>query len=453
MRPSFLMLASVAASAHGLVLRHAGQGGLVHQNDPDALSGSISYTRAKMPSLRYWREEAARADRRLCVLNPDPDGGDSGPAIEEALTGDCRSKSLIVFPGDTYHINSTMNTTTLDDVIIHQYGRLLWTPDIAWWLTQSMPVDFQNQTTVWYFGGDKVHWDGHGFGTLDGNGQVWYDWAHGRGNLPRRPMNINYRGFNNSVVQNMRYVQSQMWTMAVTYSRNVLFEDIYVNNTSTSEHGTLNTDGVDTVYSDNITFNRWSVTNGDDAVALKGNSSNIFLYDSIFHGGQGVAIGSMGQFAGKWEYIENFYARNITLINTAHVSYLKTWSGHPNGYPPNGGGGGKGYARNIVMEDVYIEGARSQPFFAWQCEHYEGDSGKDCDSSEFKISDVLWRNVSGTARDNVVHSGTFQCSAGAGGCTNITVEDYRVTQKGELFNRWKCMNVHDNSGFECNNDE
>ncbi|KAI9155032.1 Alpha-L-rhamnosidase rgxB [Paramyrothecium foliicola] len=406
----------------------------------------------EIPSLEYWHNIAAADDRKLCIIEPDADGGDDGPTISKALNEDCRTNSLIVLAGKTYNINSTMTTMNLDNVIIHQYGRLLWTPEIEWWRSQSMPINFQNQSTVWYFGGDGVVWDGHGFGTLDGNGQVWYDWAHGRGNLPRRPMNINYVGFNNSIVRNLRYVQSQMWTMAITYSHNLEFNDIYVNNTSTSEHNTLNTDGVDTVYSDNITFARWSVTNGDDAVALKGNSSNIFVYDSIFYDGQGIAIGSMGQYDGRWEYIENFYARNITFVNTAHVSYLKTWSGNSNGWPPNGGGGGKGYAKNIVIEDVqWLEG-RHQPFFSWQCEHYEGDSGKNCNSSEFKMSDIVWKNIKGTAKPNVIHAGWFQCSAAAGGCTNVTVEDYDVKflETGKLLDLWHCENVFEPSGFTCN---
>lgn len=89
--------------------------------------------------------------------------------------------------------------------------------------------------------------------------------------------------------------------MTVSYSSNILLEDIYVNSTSNSEWSTLNTDGADTWRSDNITFRRWSVTNGDDAVALKGNSSNIFVYDSEFWDSTGLAIGSMGQYEGEYE--------------------------------------------------------------------------------------------------------------------------------------------------------
>ena len=402
-------------------------------------------------SKKDWQRLADLEERELCFIVPDEDGGDDGPAIADALNGDCRSHSIVVLPGDKYHINTPMTTTDLDDVQLHLFGRLLWSTDIDYWLSVSMPIGFQNQSTVWYFGGDGVSWDGHGDGVLDGNGQVWYDWAQGQGNLPHRPMMINWRNLTNSVVRRQSFVQSQMWTMATTHSRNLLFEDIYVNNTSASKWSTLNTDGVDTIYSHNITFRRWDVTCGDDSIALKGNSSAISVYDTVFHGGQGFAIGSLGQYNGRTEYIDGFYARNVTMHDTRYAIYLKTWAGHQNGYPPNGGGGGLGHGQNIVIEDIVLDGARTAPFWIWQCENYEGDMGKDCDSSQFSFSDLAFRRVSGTTADKVTLAAAFRCAAGGGGCTNITVDDFSVTEgdTGKPLTDWWCANVHKPSGFKC----
>lgn len=370
----------------------------------------------------------------------------------DALNDKCRTKSLVILPGPVYNIKTNMTTLEMDDVVIYQFGRILWSTEIDYWLSVSMPVGFQNQSTVWYFGGDRVVWDGFNAGTMDGNGQVWYNWAKSQGNLAHRPMNINFRKLTNSVVKRLRFVQSQMWTMAVTYSQHVDFDDIYVNSTSDSKWNTLNTDGCDTIYSDSITFRRWFVTNGDDAIALKMNSSNIAIYDSVFQNGQGIAIGSMGQYDGKFEYIENFYARNITLVNTAHASYLKTWAGVSRGYPPNGGGGGLGHAKNIIMEDVKLVGVRNEPFYAWQCENYSGHAGQDCDSSKFKMENVAWRRVSGTSKAQVKHASHFQCSAGAGGCDDFEVTDFDVRNEsnGELLNQWYCNNLNKHKGFKCN---
>ncbi|KAK2594163.1 hypothetical protein QQS21_008102 [Conoideocrella luteorostrata] len=405
-----------------------------------------------VPSADDFAKQAKSENRKFCVVEPASNGGDDAPQIMDALNRECAKDSLVFLPGPTYNIKTNMTTLKMNNVHIYLLGRMLWSTDIDYWLSVSMPVGFQNQSTVWYFGGDKVVWDGYNVGTLDGNGQVWYDWAKSQGNLPRRPMNINFRSLTNSAVKRMRFVQSQMWTMAITYSQYVELDDIYVNNTSTSQWSTLNTDGCDTVNSDSITFRRWFITNGDDAIALKGNSSRISIYDSEFRDGQGVAIGSMGQYVGRHEYITDFYARNITLVNTAHVSYLKTWAGISRGYPPNGGGGGLGHATNIVMEDIKIERLRQQPFFSWQCENYSGFMGKDCNSSKFKMNQVAWRRVSGTVINDVKDVGSFQCSAAAGGCDDFEVADIDVKYDGTgaALNSWHCENVHGNKGFVCN---
>ncbi|OAA69913.1 exo-polygalacturonase [Akanthomyces lecanii RCEF 1005] len=399
----------------------------------------------------YWRDAGNKAGKSVCFVSPDGNGGDDAHAIMRALNHDCRKHSIVVFPGPVYNIKSNMTTLNMEDVYIHHFGRFLWSTDIDYWLSVSMPVGFQNQSTVWYFGGDKITVDGHGTGTLDGNGQVWYDWAKGEGNLPHRPMMINWRNLTNSKVLGLRFVQSQMWTMAVTYSKRLEFTDIYVNNTSTSKWSTLNTDGIDTIYSDDITLRRWRIKSGDDGVALKGNSSNIRVFDTEIYGGQGLAIGSVGQYKDQYEHVTNFLAKNVTLYDTTYAIYLKTWGGDSKGYPPNGGGGGLGLMSGIVLEDIKLEGVRKYPLFAWQCENYEGGLGKDCQSSKFQMHDFTASSISGWGTQDVDHTGWFQCSAAAGGCSNFTVSDVHVTRGrgADELKSWHCENMHDHAGFEC----
>ena len=47
-----------------------------------------------------------------------------------------------------------------------------------------MPIGYQNQSTVWYLGGDNITFEGFGTGTFDGNGQAWYDFVKGTSNYP-----------------------------------------------------------------------------------------------------------------------------------------------------------------------------------------------------------------------------------------------------------------------------
>lgn len=132
--------------------------------------------------------------------------------------------------------------------------------------------------------------------------------------------------------------------MTIAHSKRVLLSDIYVNSTSLSRAPARNTDGADTIFSDSITFDRWTVDNGDDSISLKANSTNIIIKNSTFYRGLGVAIGSIGQYEGVFETIENVSVSDITMYKARNAAYFKTWTGQHVADPPNGGGGGLGCA-------------------------------------------------------------------------------------------------------------
>jgi len=307
----------------------------------------------------------------------------------------------------------------LNNVIVHLYGTLLWGTDTGYWRNNSLQLGYQNQTTAWIFGGNNITFMGHGYGTFDGNGQIWYDLAQNESNMPGRPIGFTIANTTNSVFSGIRFVQSQFWSTAITHSENLLLEDIYVNSTSNSTWSTINTDGTDTFYSNNITFRRWSVTNGDDSIAPKANSSNLLIQDSIFYGGNGVAIGSIGQYLNAFEFIENVTAERITCYSCQYVGYVKTWTGIQQEYPPNGGGGGLGYAKNIVFRDFVSINTWNAIAQVTQCTSYVGLTG-GCDTSKFQIYNITW----GPGVGNTVtgYLAELQCSAAAP-CPNITLVD------------------------------
>lgn len=123
---------------------------------------------------------------KTCVV--DSSANDTSYAIEEAFrncgheTGENRGK-VIFNKNETYHVRKVMNTTGLTNVDVDIHGTLLWDTNIDYWLNASLPIGFQNQSTAWIFGGENVHWNGFGYGTLDGNGQVWYDFKIGRAHV------------------------------------------------------------------------------------------------------------------------------------------------------------------------------------------------------------------------------------------------------------------------------
>jgi galacturan 1,4-alpha-galacturonidase len=99
---------------------------------------------------------------------------------------------------------------------------------------------------------------------------------------------------------------------------------------------------------------------GDDCLALKPNSSMIIAKNVTCYGGTGIAFGSIGQYKGQLDYIKDVYMENISLYPSRQHQqknglYFKSWMGYEIGTPPNGGGGGEGYAENIKIKDVYME--------------------------------------------------------------------------------------------------
>ena len=74
-----------------------------------------------------------------------------------------------------------------------------------------MPIGYQNQSASFFFGGNNITFRGFGHGTLDGNGQVWYNLVDGISNYPNRPHMLTISNTTNSVFENLRFVQAQEW--------------------------------------------------------------------------------------------------------------------------------------------------------------------------------------------------------------------------------------------------
>ncbi|TGO66604.1 hypothetical protein BOTNAR_0058g00260 [Botryotinia narcissicola] len=387
---------------------------------------------------------SALIPRATCTVQPSLNGTDDAPAILSAFKT-CGKDGTVVFLNHTYTINSIMNTTGLSNCNIDIYGTLLWSTNITYWLNHSMAFGYQNQTSAWWLGGDNINVNGYGYGTLDGNGQAWYDFVKGISNYPNRPHALTIWNATNSVFKGLRFVQSQMWTMTVFKSSSILLQDIYVNSTSSSGSPSRNTDGADTIYSDDIHFDRWTVVNGDDSISMKANSTNILITNSTFYNGLGVAIGSIGQYKGVYESIENVTATGIVFYKTLHGGYVKTWTGEQVGYPPNGGGGGLGFAKNTTFENFSFHSLRGPPFSISQCTTFSGTVG-NCSSSAFQISDLNMYNIFGSMTNPIT---SFQCSAVAP-CTDITMENINVVDANKTAGvGYKCTNVVGTSGFTC----
>jgi len=313
-------------------------------------------------------------------------------------------------------------------------------------LSNSLPLGYQNQSSAWFLGGNNLVFNGHGYGTFNGNGQIWYDFTKGVSNLAGRPHALTIWETNNSTFEGIRFVQSQMWTMTLAFSSFVNMTDIFVSSTSNESEPARNTDGADTLKSHHINFRRWEVHNGDDSIAMKRNSSDILIEDSTFYLGLGVAIGSIGQYPGEFEFVERVLTRNCSFIGTRMVGYIKTWTGIEQGFPPNGGGGGTGFVRDISWTNSTLSGITQTPAEITQCTTFSGAVGQ-CDTSTLQISNITWSGLEGS----IVGSGiaSLKCS-GAAPCEDLRIIDSDfVLGTNATAGTYSCHAVASTEGFAC----
>jgi len=159
-----------------------------------------------------------------------------------------------------------------------------------------------------------------------------------------------------------------LWSLNIMNGKNMWFDDILCNATAVNApFGTnwvQNTDGFDTMDAYNVMLTNMVYQGGDDCIAIKPRSYNIFVQNVphlphhlwVFadleqitcHGGNGIAIGSLGQYLEDSSVINVLVkdAQILTHNNDMHNSaYIKTWvgalvpqSGYESAGLPRGGG-------------------------------------------------------------------------------------------------------------------
>ncbi|KAJ6374412.1 hypothetical protein OIU78_030016 [Salix suchowensis] len=154
-------------------------------------------------------------------------------------------------------------------------------------------------------------------------------------------------------------------------------------------------------------WERHSSCKGDDCISIGDGSSQINISRIACGPGHGISIGSLG-IDGENETVEDVHVSFVVFTETTNGARIKTWQG------------GKGFARNIVFENIRSEGARNPIIIdQYYCDH------KHCTehSSAVKISNIRYENIYGTSRRKpTVH---IACSK-AVPCTDILLNNIHL---------------------------
>jgi galacturan 1,4-alpha-galacturonidase len=197
-----------------------------------------------------------------------------------------------------------------------------------------------------------------------------------------------------------------------------------------------------------------------DCVSFKPNSTNIVVQGLSCNGSHGISVGSLGQYVGETDLVENIYVYNITMSNASDGPRIKVWPGYPSELSGDlQGGGGTGSVKNVTYDTmavtnvdyaIEITQCYGQKNFTL-CNQYPVCLPRsypskyrlaDATQSSLTISDILFTNIHGTASGKYTPLvGNIVCSSPTA-CSHIVASDISVVGPNGT-NAFTCLNVDD----------
>ncbi|KAK3318466.1 glycoside hydrolase family 28 protein [Apodospora peruviana] len=382
-------------------------------------------------------QSPSRLPGKVCTLKPLGPGKNDVPQILAAFD-ECNHGGTVVFPqGETFDIGTKLNPV-LYDVDIEWRGVWQFSDNITYWRENAYPVAFQNHHAGFIISGERIHISGYGTGGINGSGNTWYTAEAGTSRIGR-PMPFVFWNTTNVFVEHFFVKDPPLWAVNVMNGTNMWFDDIYVNATATAApygvNWVQNTDGFDTMDAYNIALTNFVYQGGDDAVAIKPRSYNIYCQNLTIHGGNGVAIGSLGQYLEDSSVI-NVVVKDVKVItrnNDMHNSaYIKTWVGEQTkqtfyesaGLPR---GGGWGIVNNLRFENFELFGAGGGPTINQD----SGNNGSFSGTSNLLVSNIAFVNFTGyLASGRSTQTASVSCSTRKP-CYNIVMKDIKLASSNQ----------------------
>ncbi|KAJ5895894.1 exopolygalacturonase X [Penicillium subrubescens] len=413
--------------------------GLVLSLSAAADANELSRSASCHPHKPFHPLPASQVRHKTCHVPSHGDGTDDSANILSTLKK-CNNGGKVVFDADkTYTVGKAMDMTFLKHVDLEILGTIQFTNDTDYWQANAFKQVYQNATTFFQLGGTDVNV--YGDGTLDGNGQVWYD-LYASDALILRPILVGIIGLHGGTIGPLKLRYSPQWYHFVANSSNVLFEGIDITGFSKSKNTAKNTDGWDIYRSDNIVIQDSVINNGDDCVSFKPNSTNVIVQNLHCNGSHGISVGSLGQYKNEVDIVENILIYNISMFNASDGARIKVWPGVASALSTDlQGGGGSGSVKNITYDTMTIQNV-DYAIEVTQC--YGQKNLTLCNEypSSMTISDVHFKNIKGTTSgkyDPLV--GTIVCSS-PNVCSDIYASEIAVkSPKG--YNAFTCTNVDD----------
>ncbi|KAK2644047.1 hypothetical protein Ddye_019242 [Dipteronia dyeriana] len=350
---------------------------------------------------------------------------DDTAAFREAWKAACAVESATVLaPSDnTFIVTSTIFSGPCQPGLVLQVNGILMPPDGP----ESWPeADSHKQWLVFYRLDDMTF---TGTGTIEGNGQKWWDLPckpHRGPNGSTKsgpcdsPAMIRFFMSSNLVVSGLTIQNSPQFHMKFDGCEGVHIEKISISSPKLSP----NTDGIHIENTKSVGIYDSMISNGDDCISIGTGCSNVDIDGVTCGPSHGISIGSLGVHNSQ-ACVSNITVRNAVIRESDNGLRIKTWQG------------GTGSVSDISFENIQMENVRN-------CinidQYYCLSKGCTNQTSAVYVTGITYRTIKGTY-DVLTPPIHFACSDTVA-CTNITMSEVELLpHEGELLDDPFCWNA------------
>lgn len=340
---------------------------------------------------------------------------DNSQAFLAAWEAACNSSGAVklVIPSGTYFLNPIRFKGPCRDV-------QSLTVQIQGTLKAS--TDLKKYAGVWVAFGWVDNLTLTGGGTFDGQGEVTWPLTTcpKNRNCKVPPTSLLFVNTNNTIVSGIKSVNSKFFHIGVLGCQNFQGTGL----TITAPGDSPNTDGIHLERNSGVDISNTVISTGDDCVSVGQGNSHVTLNGITCGPGHGISVGSLGRYKNEQD-VQGLVVQNCTLTETTNGIRIKTWANSPS----------SSICSNMTFENVVMNNV-ANPIIIDQsyCPYKKCQSG----SSKVKISDVHFKNITGTSNTSVAV--TLKCS-GRLPCKTVTLQDVDLQFTGNNSTFATCLNV------------
>ncbi|XP_022953263.1 polygalacturonase QRT2-like [Cucurbita moschata] len=332
------------------------------------------------------------------------DGEDDSEAFKEAWKEACSSTNAIfLVPIDrTYHLKPiTFSGPCNSPFAFKIEGTIKASPHIS---------DYEKDRRHWIIFENLSEFTVEGKGTINGNGRKW--WLNSckvNKTLPCKeaPTAVTFYQCTNLRVEGLRFRNAQKMHLSFQKCSNVKALNLWIYAPGNSP----NTDGIHVTATQIILIQNCLIMTGDDCISIVSGSKNVRAKGITCGPGHGISIGSLG--AGKSEAeVSNVVVDTAKFTGTSNGVRIKTWQG------------GKGYAENIIFQNIVMDNV-TNPIIIDQnyCDQKEPCTQQ---AEAVQVSNVMYQNIRGTSGSEVAVK--FDCSESFP-CQEILLQDIDLVHR------------------------